>query len=267
MRLSTSIHKVSLILDSLRLRPSMGVTELARNTHLLPSDVHRIVTSLKHYGYLDQDAQTRQYRLGLELLRLGHLVHDRIRIPEVARPFLFRLSELTEGTANLAIFDPQALQIIFVDQVDCLREAQIKLRTGKLAIPHATSVGKVLTAFMEPLMAERVLKAHGLDRRTRNTITDPEKLQYEFETIRRQGYALDREEAVEGACCVGAPVYDHRGNVVAAVSVSMHAYRMDHSDELPLVDAVKKTGLLISAALGYAPGLRRQGTEIRTSRK
>jgi IclR family transcriptional regulator, KDG regulon repressor len=245
----------------------MGITELARNTRLLPSDVHRIVTSLKHFGYLDQNPHTKQYRLGFELLRLGHRVHERIKIPEVARPFLFRLSELAEATANLAIFDPQAGEVIFVDQVDCPREVQIKLRTGALASPHATSVGKVLTAFMDPLMAARVLKIHGLNRRTRNTITDPEKLRSEFENIRSQGYAVDREEALEGACCLGAPVRDHRGDVVAAVSISMLAFRMDHSGEQRLVGAVKETAARISAALGYAPGLVRQGAGIRLPRK
>jgi IclR family transcriptional regulator, KDG regulon repressor len=255
MKPSTSIHKVSLVLGSFNSRPSMGITELARNTRLLPSDVHRIATSLKHFGYLDQNPQTKQYRLGLELLRLGHLVHERIKIPEVARPFLFRLSESTDATANLAILDAQAGQIIFVDQVDCPREVQIKLRMGAVASPHATSVGKILTSFMDPMMAEHVLKAHGLNRNTRNTITDPQKLQSEFEAIRSLGFAVDREEAVEGACCVGAPVRDHRGNVVAAVSISMLAFRMDRSGEQQLVSLVKKTGDRISAALGYAPSL------------
>lgn len=229
----------------------MGVTELARCTHLLPSDVHRIVTSLKYFGYLDQNPETKQYCLGLELLRLGHLAQDRIKIPEVARPFLFRLSELAEGTANLAIFDPHTRQIIFVDQVDSPREVQIKLKAGAIGSPHATSVGKILTAYMDPSMAEAVLKAHGMERKTRYTITDPEKLRSEFETIRSQGYAVDREEAIEGACCVGAPIRDHRGEVVAAVSVSMLASRMDSTSEHRLARMVKETGDRISRALGY----------------
>ena len=118
---------------------------------LLPSDAHRIVTSLKRFGYLGQDPQTKKYRLGLELFKLGHLVHQRIELRETARPFLLRLSEATEATATLAIFDHQGMEIIFVEQVDSPSQVQIKLRIGSRTSPHATSVGKVLTAFYGPV--------------------------------------------------------------------------------------------------------------------
>jgi DNA-binding IclR family transcriptional regulator len=267
MKPVTSIQKVCLILDAFRSRSSMGVTELARQADLLPSDVHRLVSSLKHFGYIEQEPETKKYRLGLELLRLGHLVHQRMELREVARPYLVRLSEWTEATANLAILDPQDLEIIFVDQVDSSIDVQIKLRIGARASPHATSVGKVLTAFMDPLMAERVLKKDGLIRKTPNTITDMEKLRHEYENIRARGYACDREEAVEGACCLGAPVRDHCGNVVAAVSISTLAQRMSLGCETRLASAVKATAAKISAELGYVPSPPLRRTLVASSQK
>lgn len=258
MKPATSIEKVCRLFAAFRQRSALGVTELAQKADLLPSDAHRIATSLKYFGYLGQDTHTKKYRLGLELLKLGHLVHQRIELREVARPFLLRLAELTEATANLAIFDPHDLEIIFVDQVDWPSEVQIRLRIGARASPHATSVGKVLTAFMDPAAAERVLRKKGVVRKTRNTIVDPQRLQREFETIRAQGYAWDREEAVEGACCIGAPLRDHRGEVTAAVSISMLAGRIASQDERPLVSAVTTSAAKISAALGWAPNVWQQ---------
>ena len=110
---------------------------------------------------------------------------------------------------------------------------------------------KVLTANMYPTVADAVLKAHGMGRKTRYTITDPEKLQSEFEVIRGQGYAVNREEEVEDVSFVGAPIRDHRGKVVAALSVSMLASRMDPTSEHHLAAMVRETGNLVSAVLGY----------------
>ena len=108
---------------------------------------------------------------------------------------------------------------------------------------------------MEPQLAERLLQKDGMARRTKNTITDMEKLQQELADVRRRGYATDRGEAVEGACCIGAPVRDHRGEVVAAVSVSIMARRVRSWPEPRLVSLITATGAKISTALGYQPAL------------
>jgi DNA-binding IclR family transcriptional regulator len=255
---ATSIEKVCRVLGAFRVRPLMGITELAKKTGLLPSDVHRIVRSLEPFGYLAQDPQSKKYRLGLELLKLGHLVHQRIELREVARPYLVRLSEATEATANLAVFDERELEILFVEQIDSPGEVQIKLRIGARASPHATAVGKVLTAHLPPVVAGRLLKKDGMPRRTPNTITDRATLERELEMIRSRGYATDREEAVTGACCVSAPVRDHRGEVVAAVSVSMMAARMAAWRESQLVSLVRSTAGKISTALGCQREVARQ---------
>jgi DNA-binding IclR family transcriptional regulator len=190
----------------------------------------------------------------MELLKLGHLVHARIELRNVARPFLLQLAEATETTVNLAVLNQSELEILFVEQIDSPNEVQVKVRTGARAAPHCTAVGKVIAAFMEPRFTELLLQKEGMVKRTKNTITDPEKLRRELADVRARGYATDREEAVEGACCVGAPVRDHRGEVVAAVSVSMMARRMRNWPEARLVSMVTATGAKISAALGYQRG-------------
>ncbi len=250
MKPATSIEKVCRVLEAFRSRPEMGIRDIAGATGLLPSDAHRIMRSLECFGYISQDAETRKYRLGLEVLKLGHLVYQRIELREVARPFLRRLSESVRATANLAIFDPNDMEVVFVEQIDSPDEVQIRLRIGSRASPHATAVGKVLAAYLHRSTARRLLKKDGMPRKTRNTITDLARLEKEFETIRAEGFAADREEAVVGAFCIGAPVRDHTGRVVAAISISMMAARVALSEERRLIHLVKQAAARISEALG-----------------
>jgi DNA-binding IclR family transcriptional regulator len=253
MKPATSIAKVCRLLDAFRSRGSMGVVELSQHTDLVPSDVHRILKSLEAFGYVEQDAQSKKYHLGLELLRLGHVVLRRLELRTAARPLLCQLSEQAEATANLAIFHAHELDIIFVEQIDSPAEVQIKLRIGSHVNPHATSVGKVLCAYMDPETCRKVLEKDGMGRKTSKTITDRAGLEQEFERVRERGYALDLEEAVEGACCAAAPIRDHRGEVIAAVSVSMMATRFLRWRERQVAAMVKSTAARISVALGYQP--------------
>lgn len=264
---ATSIEKVCRVLTVLRGQPAMGVVELAEKAKLLRSDAHRILNSLRPFGFVEQDADTKKYRLGLELLKLGHFVYENLDVRECAKPLMRTLSEGASATSNLAILDSRELEIIFVEQIDSPNEFQVKLRIGARAGPHATAVGKLLTAYQEPSMALRILQKNGMPKCTRHTITDVDELQLEFEKIRALGYALDHEEAVEGACCISAPVLDHRGEVVAALSISMLAARLGSWQEGDLTKMVRSTAATISSELGYdtthhspARGFLKEGT-------
>lgn len=235
---------------------------MAELTGLLPSDVHRILRSLQVFGYIEQD-ETKKYRLGLELLKLGHLVHQRIELREVARPFMRHLSEVAQATVNLAVFDAHELEIIFVEQIDSPAELQIRLRIGASVAPHATGVGKVLLAHMDRQTAMKVIEKSGLPKRTRYTITDIAKFEREIDAVRSQGYALDREESVAGAFCIAAPVRSHNGEVVASISVSMMAAHLAATEEPRLIAAVRAAAASISAGLGYAATPTETGTKPR----
>jgi DNA-binding IclR family transcriptional regulator len=229
----------------------MGITEVADKTNLLCSDVHRILRSLQHFGFVAQNPRTKKYELGLELLKLGHLVHERAELCEVARPFMRLLAEAAQATANLAVFDPQEREVLFVEQIDSPAEVQIRLRIGRRVSPHSTSVGKVLLAHLDSATVAGILEQQGMPRITKHTITEPARFEKELETIRLQGYAADREEAVIGACCFGSPVRNHEGGVVAAVSISMMAAHVSLLDEPRLASLVKVAAANISKALGY----------------
>jgi IclR family acetate operon transcriptional repressor len=250
---ATTITKVCRVLSEFRSRPSIGVTDLARRTELLPSDVHRILTSLQSYGYIEQDPTTKTYRLGVGFLKLGLTAFQRSEVREAAMPCLQRLSQQLEASTHLAIFDRRELDIFLVEQVDPPAEVAFQPRLGATTSAHCTALGKTIMANMDRELAIQLLKKNGMPRTTHHTITKLAVLEDELERIRQQGYGLDIEESIKGACCIGAPVLDAKGATIGAISASMMASRFYRSHEPQLAALVKAAASELSLAIGYQP--------------
>ena len=232
---------------------ALGLTQVAALTGLLKSDVFRLLKSLQRFGFIEQDEERGRYRLGLALLELGHLVHHRLRLNDVARPVLRQLAELSGAVANLAILDPIDSKIVFIEQIGTLRPGQLPWRIGqRVECPHATAVGKTLLAHLDPELIGLVLGPKGLRQRTRHTITTVTALDRELRIVRERGYATDWEEALDGSSCIGAPVRDYTRRVVAAVSLSMETHSLAKVGEEEVAALVKSAAAKISAMLGCA---------------
>jgi len=247
---ATTVVKVCRIMDQFRDRSALGVTELARRTQLLPSDVHRILTSLKADGYISQDPETKQYRLGLAIMRLGLAAFQRSVLAEKARPELVRLSQEIEASTHLGVLDERELEVVLVDQIDASPKKMFRPHLGGAEPLHCTALGKPILAGMNRHLMLYALEKRGLARSTRHTITDVATLERQFQQVRQQGYAVDREECAEGVCCIGSPVRDYTGAVVAAISVSMPTGQFLIWEEADLAACVKAAGAAVSSSLG-----------------
>lgn len=253
MKPATTISKVCRVLGEFRQRPSLGVTDLARRTGLLPSDVHRILSSLRHCGFVEQNPQTKTYRLGVGMMKLGLAAFQRNELREAARPLLLRLSEEVEATAHLAIFDPQEFDIFLADQFDTSAEIPFKANFGATAAAHCTALGKAIMANIDHGMALRYLEQKGTPRSAPNTMTQLVLIEEELRKTQLQGYSLDQEESAGGACCVGAAVRDWTGETVAAISVSMPSQKFYRQQQAMLASAVRATAIELSLLVGYQP--------------
>jgi IclR family transcriptional regulator, KDG regulon repressor len=167
MKPATTVEKVCRVLSVLRGKPALGVTEVAAEAKLLPSDAHRILNSLRAFGYVDQNINTKKYHLGLELLKLGHSVYRHLDVGEVAKPKMRRLSEMATAVSNLAILDARGVEVLFVEQIDSPSDFQVRLRIGSRASPYATAVGKMLTAHQDPSTVLRILRKCGMRKNTK----------------------------------------------------------------------------------------------------
>jgi DNA-binding IclR family transcriptional regulator len=125
-------------------------------------------------------------------------------------------------------------------------------RVGLRVPLHCSSVGKVLSAQLSDQQLHALIKENGLEKRTENTIVDPEKLKHHLKVIRQQGYAIDNEENEKGIRCVGAPVFNQQGQVIAAISISGPAVRITKKIiQKTLKNEVIQTALDISREFGY----------------
>lgn len=222
----------------------MGVTELADVLGIDKSSVSRLVQTLANYGYAEQDASTRRYRLGPEIVRLSRSLLTRMPLRDEAKPFLRELVSRTGECAHLAILSQG--QALYIDQVESAASLRVTTGVGTLAPLHCTALGKCLLAFdpTVPLPAE-------MPTFTPRTITDPDALKVHLDQTRRQGYAIDDEEYDYGVRCVAAPVFDYRGKVVGAIGISGPAGRMALEHMTSFAEAVMAASSELSDRMSF----------------
>ncbi len=224
--------------------PELGVTELADRLGLHKSTVHRFMVNLDAAGLVERNARTGRYRLGLHVFELGALVMQQMNLWDEALPFLEGLVHDTGETGHLAVLDGG--EAIYIERVEARRALRVPSAIGRGYPAHATNLGKVLLADLPRERVEAIIAERGLAAYTSQTITDPIELEADLELIRRRGYAVDNEEYDEGLRCIGAPVRDHSGRVVAALGIGGPVTRItpERVEELG--------GLVMTAARGLS---------------
>jgi DNA-binding IclR family transcriptional regulator len=242
----SAIEKALTLLDAFDSVDAVGVSELARRAGLSKSTAYRILGTLHRNGMVERSGDG--YRLGRRLHDLGRRVYENQPglLREVLLPHLTRLYELTHETIHLAILHDT--DVVCLEKLYGYRATQGPSRIGASLPPHSTAVGKMLLS-LNPEAADRVLAA-GLVRRTRRTLTDPDRLRAELSVIRRTGIAYDYEESAVGLACVSVPLIDGLGNAVAAISVSGARARFEPRSA---------EGLLRSVASAATRVVRRRG--------
>jgi IclR family transcriptional regulator, KDG regulon repressor len=235
----------------------LGVTELAERLGLHKSTVHRFMVNLDAAGMVERNPRTGRYRLGMRIFELGGLVKQRMNLWDEALPFLESLVRDTGETGHLAVLDGG--EAIYIERVEARRALRVPSAIGRGYPAHATNLGKVLLADLEPERLAEIIEERGLPAYTPHTIVDPRTLERELVRIRERGYAVDNEEYDEGLRCIGAPVRDHSGRVVAALGIGGPVTRITPArvEELSTLVMAAATGL--SRRLGahqseaYAP--------------
>jgi DNA-binding IclR family transcriptional regulator len=241
------------LLDVLAQQPeSMALKDISERTGLHPSTAHRILNDLAAGRYVDRP-QAGQYRLGMRLLELGNLVKARLSVREIATGPMRDLHRLTNQAVNLSV--RQGDEIVYIERTYSERSGmQVVRAVGGRAPLHLTSVGKLFLA-AEPNERVRAYAARtGLAGHTRNSLTQVAALERELDTVRARGVAHDNEELEIGVRCIAAGVYDDGGKLVAGLSISAPADRL----EMAWADRVKTTAEDISRALGHEAQVQAQ---------
>ena len=227
----------------------VSLKALSERTGLHPSTAHRILNDLT-IGRLVERPEPGSYRLGMRLLELGNLVKTRLDVREAALGPMRELHRLTHQPVNLSV--RQGDEIVYIERAYSERSGmQVVRAIGGRAPLHLTSVGKLFLAHDDAPRVRAYATRTGLAGQTRNSITDLGRLERELAQVRLHRVARDDEELELGVRCMAAGIYDDQHRLVAGLSISAPADRLDEA----WLDRVKATAAQISAALGQArPG-------------
>jgi len=225
-----------------------GVREVAVKLKMAKSSTHDLMASLAQLGFLNKTADNR-YRLGWRLVTLSETLLATTELLKEARPVMEELAAQYQETIHLAVLD--GTQAVYVDKLEGKQAVRVELTSlGARLYAHCSALGKVLLAYRSEEDVKRIIRTAGLPGFTPNTITNEDDLGQALAKIRKQGYAYDLEEILLDLCCVGAPIYNHTGQVIAAISMSLPAFRFRRS-QTEYRDAIVRTAKIISERLGY----------------
>ncbi len=254
-----TIEKASEVLSLFdRDHTEWGVREVAQCLGLAKSSSHDLLSSLAQVGLLVK-TETGRYRLGWRLVALSETLLATSELRREARPVMEELMARYQETIHLAILDDT--KVVYVDKLEGKQAVRVELTSlGTRLYPHCSALGKVLLAYCPESEVKRIVKLSGLPRFTQNTITEEDELDQALAKIRKQGYAYDLEEILPDLCCIGAPIYNHTRQVIAAISLSIPAYRFQRS-QTEFRKAIVQAAKMISERLGYygGAGIRRRG--------
>lgn len=225
----------------------LSLTSIAQRAGIAPSTAHRILTTLKANGFVQDDSHGN-YLIGVQAFRAGSAFLRNRKLADVGRITLRRLMEDSGETANIAIEIESS--VVFISQMESHRSIRAFHRPGARGPMHASSLGKAMLAALTDEAVAQKLHRVGMPRLTERTIVDPDALFADLAIIRKRGWAIDDEEQAEGMRCVGAAVYNEHGEVIGAISVSGPTVRVTEERLGELGPMVKRAAAEITERVG-----------------
>jgi DNA-binding IclR family transcriptional regulator len=203
--------------------PRLSLADLASRTGIPRATAFRLLSTLEQSGFLDKVHGA--YQLGIKCFVLGNIVAGGLDLRETARPHLAALRETTRETTQIAILDHW--QVVYLERMlSPLSVGYMRSRAGAILPAYCTGLGKALLAFRPEAEVAAWAATQKFTALTPRTITSAKRLMKELAVIRERGYGLDQEEREKGVTCIAAPIFNHTGDVVAAISVAGPTERM-----------------------------------------
>lgn len=248
-RLIQSIERAADVLELfLKSEQEFSVKEISDKLGLSKSTIHGIIKTLEYRGYLQQNPDDLKYLLGMKLFELGNKISNNLDLGKIARPIIKDLVEEFKETVHLVAFDRG--EAIYIEKLDGPRALRIYSQIGKRAPIHCTGVGKAILAYQEEKEIDRLLSNTKLESFTEYTMTDKNAIKKQLQIIRKQGYSIDDEEIELGLKCVAAPIFNHKGKVIGAISCASPKIRLTDERLTEVAEGIKQAAAKISESMG-----------------
>lgn len=207
-------------------RPRLTVSEVAARTGLTRAAARRYLITLTHLGYVRHEQ--KQFSLTPKVLRIGQSYLHSARLPRIVQPLLYRLAYSLQEAASVGVLDHD--ELVCVAAVSAGQLISSTLQPGTRVPAYCTANGRILLACLPPERLAALLEKAEPEAYTAHTIVDKARLAQVLEQARLQGYALVDQELELGLRTIAVPLKNFRGEIVAAMNVSVHAGRMKSED-------------------------------------
>ncbi|MFB4168531.1 IclR family transcriptional regulator [Virgibacillus sp. JSM 102003] len=232
--------------------PELTLKEIANLANIPKPTAYRLLSALETSDFLyktKENEHDSRYRLGLKLLELGQIVSDQLEIRTIALPFMEELAQDINEVIHLVISSQD--EATYIEKVDSSRALRLYTRIGKSSPLYVGSGPKMLLANMPRERQEELLSDSELYRLGDNTPIDKQQLMQQLETIYQDGYAYSIGEQDADTTGISYPIYDSRGQVIAALAVSGLSSHFEGDNLKLLKNKTKQSAQTISRQLGY----------------
>lgn len=245
-----SALRVMLLVELLTQHPDgMTFPEIRTALELPKSSLHGLLKVMSGRGHLIFDPGSKNYRLGVRYWAAGQAYRAGADLATISLPYLEAARDTLDETVQLSVLD--GLENVYIAKVDSDQVLQLVSRVGSRLPAHATGLGKVLLAHLDPEELDRRLDGAELKRFTPTTVADADGLRQVLHQVRASGYATDDGEYTRGVFCVAVPVRGRDGEVVAAMSCSVPSIRVDEGTQERMIDTLREQSRSLSAVLGH----------------
>ncbi|MBI9091608.1 MAG: IclR family transcriptional regulator [Desulfobacterium sp.] len=248
-RLIQSIQRAADILDLfIHENQALGITQISKQLGLAKTTIQGIVQTLEALSFLEKDPQSLKYRLGPKVFQLGMQYAANMDLVTMGRVWMERLSFQFREPVNVGMLVDDKVVVLL--RVDPDNQFMSYPQAGSIIPLHTTCIGKILFAYLGETKQMSILSSYHFERLTPNTIHTLPAFLEELKRVRKEGISFETQESVTGMAGIGAPIYNHTNQVIAAFTITGDADRI-HKQREKIIDAVHYTSLELSRSLGY----------------
>lgn len=226
----------------------LGVTEIASRIHLPKSTTSRIISTLAARGYLSRNA-VGNYQIGLKLISAVSCYINSLELQTEARPYVAKITGELGLTCHLGMLDGS--EVVYIEKMDVFSNVRLYSQIGIHVPSYSCSLGKCLLSNYSAADVRRLMTGVRFERFTDRTIGSVEELIADLDRVRKRGWAIDDEESEIGHRCLGTPIYDYRGDIIAAISASGPTGIFTKDRIEPVAAYMKAQAMEISRSMGY----------------
>lgn len=226
----------------------LGVTEIANRIGLHKSTAHRIITTMANRGYLNKN-ESGNYQIGLKLIESVSCYINSLELQTEARPYIAKITGELGLTSHLGVLDGD--QVVYIEKMDVFSNVRMYSQIGLHVHSYSCSLGKCLLSNYSAADLKKIMCNCSFTRFTDKTISSLDELIVDLDLVRKRGWSIDDEESEVGHRCVGAPIYDYRGDIIAAISASGPTSILTEVRIESVAAYLKEQAMEISKSMGY----------------